>query len=59
MTKKKNMKKARKSAKKLMKARTEHRNENTKGVSLNPVRFSALEALGFKYFKGFSVEEAD
>jgi len=59
MAKKLNRNKIKKSAQKLMKARIEHRNENAKGISLNPVRFPALEALGFKYFKGFSVEEAD
>jgi len=59
MTKKLNRNKLKKSAKKLANARIEHRDSNTKGISLNPVRFPALEALGFKYFQGFSVEEAD
>jgi len=54
MTKKKSMKKIRKHEKKQMKAQTEKENENDRsGTSLNPVRFSALEALGFTTFQGF------
>jgi len=59
MARKLGKKKLKKSMKKLVKARIEHREKSTKNTSLNPVCFPALEALGFKYFRGFKVEEAD
>ena len=55
MTKKKGVKKIRKHEKKQIKAQIEKENENNRsGISLNPVRFSALEALGFTTFQGFN-----
>jgi len=55
MTKKKGVKKIRKHEKKQIKTQIEKENENNRsGISLNPVRFSALEALGFTTFQGFN-----